>query len=55
MSAVENLAPGVDTSGFRSSFMISMSAVGVPTSAGYLILSPPTTNRAELGSVFSYR
>ena len=50
MSSVMNLAPRVDMMLLKSIFATNMSAVGIATSPGQLILSPPATNLVRLGS-----
>ncbi len=52
MSIVMNRAPFVEMTLFKSILATSMSAVGVATLPGLLILLPPTMNRIWLGSAF---
>jgi len=45
MSIIKHVAPSVETMLLMSTLNTSMSAVGVPTSSGYFILSPPAVSR----------
>ncbi len=47
-----NRAPFVEMTLLKSILATSISAVGVATLPGYLILLPPTVNRIRLGSAF---
>ncbi len=52
MSIVINRAPLVEITLLKSILATSISAVGVATSPGQFILSPPTVNLVPLGSAF---